>query len=459
MHDATSRGADGRGPNQARAGRTRLALKDLLGTLASHRGTWDVIPFGQLSSVHFARLVVFDEMKDLDGRVVPPRLVLLTDVDAPLDGHLRDLATICIEGLDLSSAIVRIFPVAAARTPDSRIAYLRQHSVPSRRVLCEPLRSLRAADPTGGRAACGDRQLPGHARLLAGKSSSEARGAIQEFVRIRPELSWALSPAEPPALSWRIKEALHRVLLAGVAVLLAPVVLVLLPFWLILLRRHEKSDVPDTSEASAEARRAFREDEDLGGQNQVIAIGCLKPGWFRSFTATAILRIADFAVRHIYNRGSLSGLNTIHFARWVAWTRARRMFFSSNYDGSLESYMNDFIDKAAWGLNAIFSNGDGFPANVLPVLRRDQGREGLQAIPARRGRCQSRVWYSAYQHLTTKNIANNAAIRAGLSGQLSTERRKPGCAASACGNQLPASGLDRPHPRQRSVGPAMPLSK
>ena len=58
------------------------------------------------------------------------------------------------------------------------------------------------------------------------------------------------------------------------------------------------------------------------------------------------------------------------------------MFFSSNYDGSLESYMNDFIDKAAWGLNAIFSNGDGFPRTSLPVLRRHQGREGLQALPA-----------------------------------------------------------------------------
>ena len=60
------------------------ALKGLLGTLASHRDTWDVIPFKTLSNVHFARLVVFDEMKDLDGHVVPPRLALLTDVDAPL---------------------------------------------------------------------------------------------------------------------------------------------------------------------------------------------------------------------------------------------------------------------------------------------------------------------------------------------------------------------------------------
>ena len=71
--------------------------------------------------------------------------------------------------------------------------------------------------------------------------------------------------------------------------------------------------------------------------------------------------MTDYAVRHIYNRGSLSGLSSIHFARWVSLDGRRRLFFTSNYDGSLESYMDDFIDKAAWGLNAIFSSGDGFP--------------------------------------------------------------------------------------------------
>jgi hypothetical protein len=35
------------------------------------------------------------------------------------------------------------------------------------------------------------------------------------------------------------------------------------------------------------------------------------------------------------------------------------MLFASNYDGSLESYMDDFINKVAWGLNLVFSNGVG----------------------------------------------------------------------------------------------------
>ena len=37
------------------------------------------------------------------------------------------------------------------------------------------------------------------------------------------------------------------------------------------------------------------------------------------------------------------------------------MLFTSNYDGSLEGYNDDFIDKVAYGLNASFSNGVGYP--------------------------------------------------------------------------------------------------
>ena len=195
-------------------------------------------------------------------------------------------------------------------------------------------------------------------RDFSGKSSTEVRSAIQEFVRNRSTLKLGLSPAEPPALWWRIKRhCMHS--LAGAAVLLAPVVLVLLPFWLILLRRHENSDVP-TSQAPADRLRMFRGDEDLGGQNQILAIGLLKPGWFRRLTAapscdwpTMRFGTSTIAAPVRPQHNTLCPLGLLD--------DNKRMFFSSNYDGSLESYMNDFIDKAAWGLNAFFSNGDGFP--------------------------------------------------------------------------------------------------
>ena len=72
------------------------------------------------------------------------------------------------------------------------------------------------------------------------------------------------------------------------------------------------------------------------------------------------------------------------------------MFFSSNYDGSLESYMNDFIDKAAWGLNAIFSNGDGFPRTSFLFCGGITDEQAYKRfLPTRQ--VPSRVWYSAYK--------------------------------------------------------------
>ena len=44
------------------------------------------------------------------------------------------------------------------------------------------------------------------------------------------------------------------------------------------------------------------------------------------------------------------------------------MIFASSYDGSQESYMDDFIDRLAWGVNLVFSNGVGYPRTRWLIL-------------------------------------------------------------------------------------------
>jgi hypothetical protein len=74
-----------------------------------------------------------------------------------------------------------------------------------------------------------------------------------------------------------------------------------------------------------------------------------------------LLWLTDYGARHVYTRGHLARVQTIHFARWVFLNGRKQMVFASNYDGSLESYMDDFINKVGWGLNLLFSNGVGYP--------------------------------------------------------------------------------------------------
>ncbi|MFN2592498.1 MAG: hypothetical protein ABR532_06665, partial [Candidatus Dormibacteria bacterium] len=70
-------------------------------------------------------------------------------------------------------------------------------------------------------------------------------------------------------------------------------------------------------------------------------------------------------------------------------------------------------DKVAFGLNAVFSNGVGYPRTNW--LLRDGARDELAFKNMLRVRqLDTPIWYAAYPDLSALNIANNAAIRAGL---------------------------------------------
>ena len=79
--------------------------------------------------------------------------------------------------------------------------------------------------------------------------------------------------------------------------------------------------------------------------------------------------------------------------------------------------MDDFIDKVAFGLNAAFSNGVGYPKTRWLVT---EGAKDEQAFKnyLRTHQIPTQIWYSAYGDLTARNIADNAAIRAGLSAPM-----------------------------------------
>ena len=58
------------------------------------------------------------------------------------------------------------------------------------------------------------------------------------------------------------------------------------------------------------------------------------------------------------------------------------LLFLSNYGGSWESYLEDFITKAHSGLTGIWSNTVGFPKTSNLFHGRRDGRRSLQALGA-----------------------------------------------------------------------------
>ena len=389
-------------------------IKRLLKAMSSNVVQNDVIPFGKFSTIHFARLIVLEESKDLNGVVIPPSLVFIGDCDAPLDRLLHELVDLAGEGLDKIYCHCEGYPTEGEITHARRLAYLRAGmiKVPAFYVNTVGRTVEQILQEAQLRDAIQD-FLDDSQQDWSGHSSLDVRAKIQAYVRNEQTLSWARKLPAQPSLSFKLKETLHLVGVPLLLLVLLPVLILALPIWLLLLRIHELSDTARDIKPDAAHIQELAALEDFGAQNQFSALGYIKPGWFRLLTVRGVLMAVDYGVRHIFNKEDLAGVKTIHFARWIVIDGYRRAIFASNYDGSLESYMDDFIDKIAWGLNASFSNGVDYPRTNWLIF---DGAKDEQAFKnyIRVHQIPTQVWYSAYDRLTALNIANNARIRLGL---------------------------------------------
>jgi hypothetical protein len=122
--------------------------------------------------------------------------------------------------------------------------------------------------------------------------------------------------------------------------------------------------------------------------------------------------VIDYTAKHIYGRGRLARVSTIHFARWVFLDNKKRLLFASNYDGSLESYMDDFINKVGFGLNVVFGNGIGYPRTRWLILDGAKNEQKFKYV-LRRHELPTEVWYNAHPGLTALDRHRNRLIREG----------------------------------------------
>ena len=236
---------------------------------------------------------------------------------------------------------------------------------------------------------------------------------------VGPQVS--LTPIPPTPVAWRNANLFH--LLAPIVVAAAllvfipwvtiPVAVVGLILVLIALRRRELTDpiVENPYDPAWVARLRLCEDHDV--TNQYTAMGSIKPGRFRLGLELVILYVINWAARHVFTRGGLGRIGTIHFAHWVLIDDRRRAFFCSNYDGGHEAYMDDFINKAGFGLNLSFSSAIAYPQTDW-LIKKGAWREMDFKRFQRRHQIPTDVWYKAYPGLTARDLARNARIRNGF---------------------------------------------
>jgi hypothetical protein len=396
-------------------------LRRLLASMNREPGSLDplnsVVPFGRLEQLHFARFVILDDETLDDIKVYglrrvnyPAYLVLLGDIDGTADVFLAELAKLAGDGLR------RVFSHCKEYQPDADLlAWLKARSVaPAANYVNWVGRTVQQVREEEALRQAMESFLQQNSVSLPALAPRQVSDALRKFIAGERESGRVtLTPEAPTPPGWRLRNLLNLLALPILTLLFLPLLLLYLPIFLIQLRRREKSDpeiAPRVNRAHADQLGSI-EDRDV--TNQFSAMGSLKPGMFRRFTITAVLVVIDYTARHIFNRGKLARVTTIHFARWVFLDGGKRVIFASNYDGSLESYMDDFINKVGFGLNVVFSNGLGYPRTNWLILDGAKDEQHFKDF-LRRHQMPTQVWYKAYPGLTAHDLRRNSLIRQGL---------------------------------------------
>jgi hypothetical protein len=397
------------------------ALRQLLASMNRSPGIVDpqnaLVPFAQFATLHFARVMVLEDMTQNDITAYglplgnyPTYLAFLGDFDGPFDVFLAELVQKAGGGL------MRIFSHCQGFLPNADLpSWIKARNASPATIYVNWIG--RTVRQVGEEAALHDAlvsYVQQNAAALNGIPPTQAHTKMRSYASSEQQAGrLTLTPTAPTPLVWQVENFIHLLGVPLLLLLLAPFLLIYLPFFPIQLRLHEKSDpeIAPRIDPTHAHQLSILEDHDV--TNQFSAMGAVKPGLFRRWILIFILWVIDYTTKHIYNRGRLARVSTIHFARWVFLDGKKRLLFASNYDGSLESYMDDFINKVGFGLNAVFGNGIGYPWTNWLILDGAKDEQKFKYV-LRRHELATEVWYNAHPGLTALDRQRNTLIREGL---------------------------------------------
>lgn len=379
--------------------------------------TNNIIPFKKLTTIHFARFVILDAIVDTKGKMIPARLTFTTNFDMPLQGHLQQLVALAGAGLWRIFSMCEGFPTGSYNAAALE-AYLLQHykkaetfyvGVGNRSV--QQIHNEHVL-----RNAIND-FVDCKKQVFQNQSATDIRQQIISYVNTHPDLHWASQPEPPANTGWRLLFWGKFVLVILVFILLLPIIIPFVIVWMLIMYLHEIREKDEPNPVTKEHIHALVERETQIVQAQFSAWGNLKPGRFRYWTMMFLLRATNFLAPYLFSKGKLSGIPTVHFARWLILDEGRQMLFLSNYDGNSENYLRDFIHIAAKQLTLMFCHSIGYPKTRFLMFGGAKDAEGFMGW-ARYKQIITNVWYSANKEVSVKNIYSNSKIRDGLYGTM-----------------------------------------
>ena len=355
--------------------------------------------FENIGTIHFARWLVIDQEKGQQ-----PKLIFSSNFDGAIEQQIKDLCTTAADIIDKIYECCEGYPSQAERTTESRAAYLHKWYIkPSAFYRGSPGRSLQQIRDED-KLHCSIRDFL-NSKNWENHSAQDVKKQIYETVFSGAEFQWAKTSIKLPRVNW-----IGFFFLVITLLLLSPILLI----WALIVQygyeRHDEYFTMKRSQLNEKKMKQLEEYEDLEIPNQFSQLVTMKPGKVRLITFNAFMLFSRVLIPVFFVKGKLMGIPTIHFARWVKFDNNKRVLFFSNFDGSWQQYLGDFIDQSGWGLTGIFSNTTKFPKTKFLITGGAYDEEHFLAW-SRHSEVQTNVWYNAYPHLSIKNINNNSRIR------------------------------------------------
>lgn len=194
-------------------------------------------------------------------------------------------------------------------------------------------------------------------------------------------------------------------------VITAITVLIILGFFLKSQNKNlQRYDSPYT-----DITKQMFDRESKVNQNHMISIQRLIPTALRKNIALPLMLHAIYGVltKQRFRPGFLANVGTVHSARWIHIPDTDNYVFLGNYDGSFESYLEDFSKMAVEGTNLAWGNCIGFP-KIKGIFKGGVEDSDRFRRYARRSMKPTAFWYSAVSNKSAEQIRRNALIRDGL---------------------------------------------
>lgn len=355
------------------------ALKEVLAAIGSDIESQSNSYFRKSPSTHFARWVI---LKDREQEV-EPHLLFTSNYDGVFESYVQELVETVGPVMEQVWAKCENYFSGTSLNPEKFMKFIRQHSLESQAFF----------------VACKGKTVKS---ILESSNIREKLDEILDYKDCRSKLGelYNLLPRQLQAPTTQVGEQQAKVLEE----------LLKLFEYLVGIQRgiNDPDRRVELSQEQNEQIQRSKEVEDKIVQNQMTILIAIKPQFLSRILLKFVLWRTKLRAKK--SHGSLSGISTIHFARWVIINKGKisssqksYLLFESNYNGSWDNYISDFVVFAGRRMNLIWGNCVDFPTGGsydIEWFKQHIRKHGFTA----------QVFYSAYPNLTVQNVIADLRI-------------------------------------------------